>query len=67
MYIERNSISLVPTLAVKCWKTKYCQFVGHKMHNVQAFAKGKVPERNVERGLPVCSPLYIRAHVFVTI
>ena len=35
------------------------------IHNVPALAKSKVPHKYVERGLPVFSPLYLCARVFV--
>ena len=35
------------------------------IHNVQALAKGKVPHRNIERGVPVFSPLFLHTCVVV--
>ena len=37
------------------------------IHNVPAWAKGKVPHKYVERGLPAFSPLCLRTRVFVYI
>ena len=35
------------------------------IHNVQALAKGKVPHRNIERGVPVFSPLFLHTCVYL--
>ena len=37
------------------------------IHNVPALAKGKVPHKYVERGLPVFLLLYLRTGAFVYI